>query len=301
MAEPAEMSAPPDTINIPAAPPAIAATATLPGHAPAQPTMATRPMEPKSTTRPMDTIVSAAARAASLDAPNQPKRPRDARLMHIILAMAGINAYEERVPLQLLDFAYRYTLGMLQDAIHFNHPGSTKTGTGNAGTTSGGGTTTAAAALTTTNTNQADGASNLTSRAVMSGVVTRSAAFQVNKRVPKEILLEMARKRNKVALRDAGDDWGARLPHERYCLMDVGWGLKEEWESEEEIDDDVGGDEMEGVERERGNMGGEERQQQQNGDRDEGDEEEEDERDEKMEDIFGEGGDDGDDEMQTDG
>lgn len=27
---------------------------------------------------------------------------------------------------------------------------------------------------------------------------------------------------------------GVKLPHERYCLTGVGWGLKDEWESEGE-------------------------------------------------------------------
>ena len=44
----------------------------------------------------------------------QSKRPRDARLIHLILANYGVTAYQERVPLQLMDFAYRYTSSILQ-------------------------------------------------------------------------------------------------------------------------------------------------------------------------------------------
>ena len=44
----------------------------------------------------------------------QSKRPRDARLIHLVLANYGVNAYQERVPLQLMDFAYRYTSSILQ-------------------------------------------------------------------------------------------------------------------------------------------------------------------------------------------
>ena len=44
----------------------------------------------------------------------QSKRPRDARLIHLVLANYGVNAYQERVPLQLMDFAYRYTSLTLQ-------------------------------------------------------------------------------------------------------------------------------------------------------------------------------------------
>lgn len=44
----------------------------------------------------------------------QSKRPRDARLIHLVLANYGVNAYHERVPLQLMDFAYRYTSSTFQ-------------------------------------------------------------------------------------------------------------------------------------------------------------------------------------------
>lgn len=44
----------------------------------------------------------------------QSKRPRDARLIHLVLANYGVSAYQERVPLQLMDFAYRYTSSTLQ-------------------------------------------------------------------------------------------------------------------------------------------------------------------------------------------
>ncbi|KAK8187528.1 transcription initiation factor TAFII31, partial [Phyllosticta capitalensis] len=52
------------------------------------------------------------------------KRPKDARLLHMVLAHQGVSAYQERVPLQLLDFAYRYTAGVLSDA----HEGSVSFG-----------------------------------------------------------------------------------------------------------------------------------------------------------------------------
>ena len=39
---------------------------------------------------------------------------------------------------------------------------------------------------------------------------------------------------------------GVKLPHERYCLTGVGWGMKDEWDSEgeEDVEDGDGGDEM---------------------------------------------------------
>lgn len=35
------------------------------------------------------------------------RKPRDARLIHLMLANQGVTAYQERVPLMLMDFAYR--------------------------------------------------------------------------------------------------------------------------------------------------------------------------------------------------
>ncbi len=75
-----------------------------------------------------------------------------------------------------------------------------------------------------------------------------------------------------MALPSVGRDWGVRLPHEKYCLTGVGWGLKEEWESEIEEEEEGAGEGGKGV-----------------GEEGDGDEE----GDERMEDIFGELGDDG--------
>src|SRR5436190_6340145 len=48
------------------------------------------------------------------------KRPRDARLIHMLLSSLGVTAYQERVPVQLLDFAYRHTSSILSDALHLS-------------------------------------------------------------------------------------------------------------------------------------------------------------------------------------
>lgn len=63
----------------------------------------------------------------------------------------------------------------------------------------------------------------------------------------KEYLLEQAAQKNKVALpRVLQNEWGVRLPSERFVLTGVPWGLMEEWE---ELDvDGMSGDGMEGVE-----------------------------------------------------
>src|SRR5208282_2851331 len=63
----------------------------------------------------------------------------------------------------------------------------------------------------------------------------------------KEFLLETAQARNKVALpRVLQNEWGVRLPSERFVLTGVPWGLKGEWVQEE--DEAPQGEGMEGVE-----------------------------------------------------
>ena len=58
--------------------------------------------------------------------------------------------------------------------------------------------------------------------------------------------METAQNRNKTQLpRVLQNEWGVRLPSERFVLTGVPWGLKEEWPSEEF---EGGGQAMEGVE-----------------------------------------------------
>lgn len=72
-------------------------------------------------------------------------------------------------------------------------------------------------------------------------------SYQFQGSLPKEFLKGLAEERNRiglgVGLRDQGTViGGVRLPAEKYCLTGVGWGVKEEWDSEgeEEVDVDVG-------------------------------------------------------------
>jgi len=152
------------------------------------------------------------------------KRPRDARLIHMILANAGITAYQERVPLQLMDFAYRYTSSTLQDALHLTSEsyGSTAPA-GGAGRGAGGVGAGAAAA---------DG-SSVTLQGLRLSVASRMH-YQFSPQLPKEFYQELAAEKNRVALPPVGRDWGQRLPPERYCLTGVGWGLRDEWDSDGE-------------------------------------------------------------------
>lgn len=66
----------------------------------------------------------------------------------------------------------------------------------------------------------------------------------------KEFLIGLAQDRNKVALpRVLQNEWGVRLPSERFVLTGVPWGLKGEWVEEDEpvTGAGAGGDSMEGV------------------------------------------------------
>ncbi|KAI9837029.1 MAG: hypothetical protein M1819_000678 [Sarea resinae] len=207
----------------------------------------------------------------SLHDPGTSKRPRDARLIHMVLASLGLSSYQDRVPLQLLDFAYRYTSSTLQDALHLSLEGyssgsssgpSSSRGAGGAGA---GGTAGAGG-----------GAGDSVQLNALRLAIASRLTYQFNPSLPKEVLLEMAQERNRVMLPAVpGKEWGVRLPHERYCLTGVGWGIKDEWESEgeegDEMDEEAAEDEGEG---------------------------EGDEGDARMEDVFGEdtgaGGGDGD-------
>jgi hypothetical protein len=76
------------------------------GHPPASPPslLRTAPSQPAPITISDPTIPLTSLQDNSLN-----KSPRNARLMHMLLFSLGCTAYQERVPLQLLDFAYRHS------------------------------------------------------------------------------------------------------------------------------------------------------------------------------------------------
>jgi transcription initiation factor TFIID subunit 9B len=206
----------------------------------------------------------------------------------MLLASLGVTAYQERVPLQLLDFAYRYTSGVLQDAVHLATEGYAGVTGEAAGSASRG----------------PPEVNTVTLPALRLSIASR-LHYQFQTGLPKEFLMDVAAERNRVALPGAtrGFDQGQqakpsanqsvlmggmRLPPERFCLTGVGWDMKDEWDSE-------GEEEVEVEESKESNaLAG------RSGADGEGGEEEEDG---KMEDIFGEdtvmrdGDDDGDKDM----
>lgn len=164
----------------------------------------------------------------SLEDSGTSTRPRDARTLHMVLAAMGVTAYQERVPLQLLDFAYRYTNSILSDALHLASEGyvgpNASTGTNEKGK------------------HAAADASQVTLAAVRLATSSR-LGYQFSNVLPKETLLELAAERNRIRLPAVDKEYhfGVRLPHERFCLTGTGWTVPEEWNSEEKVEEDGGG------------------------------------------------------------
>jgi transcription initiation factor TFIID subunit 9B len=164
-------------------------------------------------------------------------RPRDSRLIELLLTSQGVTAYEQRVPLLLLDFAYRHTSSVLSDALD---PYVTQAGSkpsANAGAISA-----------------PAGDAAVTANAVKLAIAARlSYQFRGGNAgggISKEYMQELARERNKVALpKIVPSEWGVRLPSERFVLSGTSWGLKDVWDEDDDDEDmDQEGDPMEGIE-----------------------------------------------------
>lgn len=122
--------------------------------------------------------------------------PRDVRLLHLLLASQSIHQYEDQVPLQLMDFAFRYTRGVLKDAMVYNEYAE----------------------------QQEPG---LTVEDIRLAIAARTQ-YQFKPTAPKELLLQLAHERNKKALPQVMGMWGVRLPPEKYCLTAKEWDLDED-------------------------------------------------------------------------
>jgi transcription initiation factor TFIID subunit 9B len=195
-----------------------AADASTPGTIAADPTGSNN--QPAPATELLPPAPDAATFSTSIDADS--KRPRDARLMHMVLANLGISAYHERVPLQLLDFAYRYTSTILQDAQ-------------------------LASSLSSNNNNNNTANANVpVDLPAVRLAVASKLNYQFQSSLPKSFLMELAAEKNRIQLPAVGKEWGLRLPPEKYVLTGTGFSLKEEWESEtSDEDEEEGGKEKE--------------------------------------------------------
>ncbi|CAI4218644.1 unnamed protein product [Parascedosporium putredinis] len=150
-------------------------------------------------------------------------RPRDARMLELLMTSQGVTSYEARVPLLLMDFAYRHTSAVLNDALHLTvDPHTSHAGTRAASTA--GATATLIGADATVSAN-----------AVRLAIASRQGyQFRGGNNsggLSKEWLQELAKERNK-----------------RFVLSGLSWGLKDVWADEnssgdedEEMEDALGG------------------------------------------------------------
>lgn len=198
---------------------------------PAEPsTQVSQPTQPSQTTAqpPVEALLSQPLTSLSDDGTS--KRPRDHRLIHLLLASHGISAYQQRVPLQLMDFAYRYTSNVLSDALHIQNEAYDQA--------DGAAQSKGRGAKQNQNKSE-EGDISLTALRLAIG---SKMGYQFQGSMPKEFLKQLADERNRISLQTQARDGdksgplvgGVRLPHEKYCLTGVGWGLKDEWDSEGE-------------------------------------------------------------------
>jgi len=177
----------------------------------------------------------------------------------------GIAAYQQRVPLQLMDFAYRYTSTVLSDALYIQTEAYDQVD---------GGTQTKGRGAKQNPKQLEEGDISI---AALRMAIGSKVGHQFQGSLPKEFLKNLADERNRISLTSQARGGkrgpmvgGLKLPHEKYCLSGVGWGLKDEWDSEGEespdeeeqpeerpepedimMDDEAGGD---GDEEGMGNM-----------------------------------------------
>ncbi|ATY58958.1 transcription initiation factor TFIID, 31kD subunit [Cordyceps militaris CM01] len=167
-------------------------------------------------------------------------RPRDARLVELLLTSQGVTAYEQRVPLLLLDFAYRHTSSILNDALHL---------AGDPYVSQAGAKPSASAGASAAAPGDAAVSANAIKLSVAARLGYQFRGGSSGGGISKEYMQELARERNKVALpRIVAHEWGVRLPSERFVLSGTSWGLQDVWD---EIGDDevpeATGDAMEGI------------------------------------------------------
>jgi len=190
-------------------------------------TQTSQPTQTSQTTAQSQIEAILAQPITSLTDDGTSKRPRDHRLIHLLLGAHGISAYQQRVPLQLMDFAYRYTSAVLGDALHIQTEGYDG---------ADGGTQTKGRGAKQNQSKNEEG--DISMNALRIAIGSRMGN-QFQGSLPKEFLKQQADERNRISLQSQTRDGeksgamigGFRLPHEKYCLTGVGWGLKDEWDS----------------------------------------------------------------------
>jgi transcription initiation factor TFIID subunit 9B len=126
------------------------------------------------------------------DIPSDPAlKPRDARLIHLLLTSLQVSSYSPKIPLQLLDFAYRYTHSILLDAQAYS--------------------------------DHAHGQGSVIGVEDVRLAVAARVGHSFRGPPPKEFLLEVAAERNKKPLPQVREGVEIRLPPERWCLNAPNW------------------------------------------------------------------------------
>ncbi|KAL3231023.1 Transcription initiation factor TFIID subunit 9 [Nakaseomyces bracarensis] len=173
---------------------------------------------------------------SEVDVDSQADLPRDVRLLHLLLASQSIQQYEDKVPLQLMDFAHRYTRGVLMDAMVYNdyavenNGGAVgagvagNTASSGAGSGSGGKNAKVGATNTLGSGMSSNGGKNLAVEDIRLAIAARTQ-YMFKPTAPKELLLQLATERNKKPLPQVMGSWGVRLPPEKYCLSAKSWEL----------------------------------------------------------------------------
>ncbi|KAL3958796.1 hypothetical protein ACCO45_006958 [Purpureocillium lilacinum] len=176
-----------------------------------------------------------ASQQSQQQGPSQPAsasdpRPRDARLIELLLTSQGVTA----------------------DALHL---------AGDPYVTQAGSKPSASSGATATAPGEAPITANAVKLAISARLAYQFRGGSAGGGISKEHMQELARDRNKVSLpKIVPNEWGVRLPSERFVLTGTSWGLKDLWEGDEDASDDEdmdvdqrrpqqpGGDAMEGVE-----------------------------------------------------
>lgn len=222
---------------------------------------------PQSQTQPQAAVAQTNGAGAQPAGPNSPAasapKPRDQRTIELLLNAQGVTAFESRVPLLLLDFAYRHTASVLSDSLYLSADPYT----------SHAGSKPSAASGATASVPASGGDATVSANAVRLAISSR-LAYQFHGGggatggggISKDALANLAAEKNKIALpRVPQHEWGIRLPSERFVMTGVGWGLQDvlargeddsEDEEEDEVmmdamdiqphDEDMGGEDVEG-------------------------------------------------------
>lgn len=157
------------------------------------------------------------------------RSPQDKTAVHKLLENAGITSYHERVPLQLMDFAYRHTLATLNDArslITASYDASQAK---------------RPQAMRRAATPGTPYDMTSVPYPIFQLSIRLRTDTQFNTALPKAFQEELAAEVNATPLPAVTDSWGLALPQDQHCLLGVGWRLSEEKEHEGEKE--VQGDE----------------------------------------------------------